>query len=244
MFIAVLIATMLVSTVMCVPATEGRIINRVTNRLEIFNRKVLGDSKYERIKDILHNKTSNIRYALYSEQKPIPLSNNDSTIAKLRAFSINVLGQNEYEQMKLEVESKLKGIEYRLNSTSYWNNFHDFYEFLIEITIAIFSMCTLLFGHNAVSYIMGLTLFMFVMPIPVYIVSILDCWFQIILDFTDGVLGEPLLFEDIIYNFGIAGILIALAFALPVALTFMFVGVPILAVLNTFDIMLLLLNEF
>lgn len=243
--LAVATVMMLVLSMTAVPVAAERPIVKITKRMERFNRNILGDDFYEYMKSNLENMTKN------KDNYPNPTTNfnnnkrslpkTESICEKIREFNINLLGMENYTKLRDDIEGKMGFIGGKINST-HWTDYLPYYDFLLELTIFIFAICSVIGGHSVLGKMLGTLSFIVLMPIPVFLLCLVDWYFESI----DMLMDEEgnTIISNLLYQWGVIGLIIGFIFALPVGLIWSFVAVPLLAGIQSFDLMLYLFQEY
>lgn len=229
--VAVLSALMLVSAATAVPVSAGRPIRRLTRGLENFNRSILGDERYDRLRESLESRFPAILRKINRDNNTQqPLGANNSIVDRMRENNIRILGYENYTKIKENITSCFTAIQRKINSSSFDDFVAYWFDLLIEATITIFSFCYLLFGHNPIGDIIGIGTYLILMPIPVFILSLMESALYLPLIISLMTLGMCLDFEEIIYQFGLIGLILVMCVLLPITMTVGVVAIPVMTV--------------
>jgi hypothetical protein len=227
---SVLSAVMLVSLITLSPVIEGRPIDRITNRMEKFNKKLLGNDLYTSFRENITDSFPLIQRKLYDK----PLPEFDSFVEKLKAFNINILGQENYTEIRELIVDHFRITQNKINTTNMLEDWLDaMFEIVVEWCVSIFAVSYFLFGHNWFGDTLALAICCILLPIPITILSAFESLLYIPLCVTLMLFGVSIDFEQILYDYGVIGLVIILTIILPLSIMCGTVLFPIILVLIT-----------
>jgi len=218
---------MLVSTVSIIPAV--RPIEKIKYKLEDFNRGILGNEKYNRLKEMLVSHFPTITRKINNDmplESQVPLPNTDIP-NRLKENNIRILGLENYTKLRTTLEDCFTNIQRKINTSVFSDFLSYWFDYLIEITITIFAFCYLLVGHNPVGDLLGILAYLIIMPIPIFLLSMMEACLYLPLAVSIMLLGTALDFEEIIYKFGLMGLCLVLCVLLPITITLGIVAIPL-----------------
>lgn len=229
--VAVLTAMMLVLVASACPVASAgpirNIIDRNTARLERINKFLLGD-EYDGIKSYLQSNFPNLNVTNnYAKNTSI-----NTAIDGLRQKSIDILGLENYTKIKQNLTDEFPLSKLKAATTSVVGVL-SLYDLLIELAIFVLAISYVLFGHNFVGDAVATIVFWLLMPIPVYLLALGESTLLFITIITSVIFGSPVFIEDLLYDFGIIGLMTIFLILLPLLCTVGVLIIPILALVIT-----------